>query len=94
MENIVLPTACIVRISPVLVHNATHIEWELEWPEGAYEDPEEIRQYVDRSQHPNGPFQVVGMVPGPRTFFLDVSADYGTMVKTWYYRVRCRRVRR
>lgn len=91
---VVLPTACITFVSPTQVRNSMHIEWDLVWPEGAFEDPDEIRQHVERSQYPEGPFQEVGMVPGPRAFFIDVSVDFGTFTKTWYYRIKCRRVRR
>jgi hypothetical protein len=93
-EDVVLPTACITRLSPTQVQNCMHIEWDLVWPDGALPDPEEIRQYIERSQHPNGPFKRVGIVPGPRAFFVDVSVDYGTFSSTWYYRIKCRRVRR
>lgn len=91
---VILPTACITLVSPTQVHNAIQVEWELEWPEGATPDPEEIHQYIERSEHPEGPFHRVGMVPGPRDFFVDVSADFSTFTKVWYYRIRCRRVRR
>lgn len=90
-----IPTAVNLRVSRHQLTTAFQIDWDLEWPVGQAIEPDGVRQTVERSRFPNGPFYVVGRnIPGSRTSFVDFTADAATFYKEWYYRVICQRVTR
>jgi len=90
-----IPTATNVRVRRHQLLNAFLVEWDLEWPAGQVTEPDGVRQTIERSRFPNGPFRRVGRnLPGTRTSFTDLSADAATFHKEWFYRVICQRVTR
>lgn len=93
--SVILPTASQPIASPTQELNAFVVEWDLVWPEGFIPDPGEIKQTVERSLFPVGPWTPVGRnIPGTETRFVDITVDQGHFHKQWYYRVICQRVKR
>lgn len=87
-EGIVLPTPSRPTINPTQLQNAFTIQWDLEWPNGMTGDPENIVQTVERSQFPEGPWQVVGTkIPGTVTHFVDLTVPDDAWFLRHYYRV-------
>lgn len=93
---VVIPTPSRPVVNATQLLNGFVVQWDLQWPDGAEPDPENIVQSVERSQFPEGPWDRVGFnIPGAVTYFADVTVN---SPENWYqrtyYRVVVRRVKR
>lgn len=90
----ILPVPSRPSVNATQLLNAFVVQWSLAWPEGVEPDPQNIRQEVERSQFPEGPWENVGRLPGTLTHFVDITASsQANWYRKTYYRIAVRRLK-